>query len=422
MGQASATSDAKTPGLLARLAALPAIVGLATCAGLAATEAVRLRVAGAWVLWATAAVLAAVAIGLAFRQLWAYLFGLAFWVVSAVGLVALASMVGWQGATHQGNSDWVGVARVVIVGIAFVAAIGAAAAAFAAVALGAAWRAATRGHSTEAWAVSAVVAVAGIGLVGWLVGHQYLYRRLPAQSRCLTANPRTCSTLTRDAERFTRPERLAFAVHGCRAGDDTSCRETIGLLEATHRPESAEVLAVAARCDAGQTDLCRRLAQRFAAVGDVARATSLLERACASDARACSQAAEAAKTAGLLEVERRLLRDGCERDDASSCRRLLRAIEQDGRQDDALALRTCLLGDVNDCVPLMKRDLAGVCEPVCEGSSELRLQSCRRCADEAARAGRRDLAERWWTSACRNNDRTACDALSGGGAKVSPAT
>ena len=101
-----------------------------------------------------------------------------------------------------------GVARVVILGTAVVAAIAAAGSGLAAVALVAGCRTATRRHSPEAWAVSAVGAVAGIGLVGWLVGDQYLYRRLPAQSRCLTTNARTCSTLARDAERYTKPDNL----------------------------------------------------------------------------------------------------------------------------------------------------------------------------------------------------------------------
>jgi hypothetical protein len=399
-----------TKGLMARLAAMPAIAGLVVCAALAALEASRLHVSGAWVLWVTAAVLAGIAVGLVLRQLWAYLFALAFWTLGALGLAGLACFIALQAATHHGGSDWVGIARFVIIGIAVVALIGAVAATVAAAALIAGWRAATAGRSMDTRVVSAVGAVVGLGVVGWLVGDQYVYRQLPAQSRCLTSSPRTCAMLARDTKRYAKPQRLAFALHGCQAGDDTSCRELIGLLE---RSEGAPVTAVAARCDAGQTDLCRRLATRLAELGDAARATALLERGCAIDARACSQAAEAAKAAGLAEVERRLLHDGCERDDGSSCRRLLRLTEQAGRTDDALALKTCLVGDVNDCVPLMKRDLAGVCEPVCEGSSELRLQSCRRCAEEAGQQGRRDLAERWLGVACRNNDRVACESLAG---------
>lgn len=407
-------------GLMARLAAMPAIAGLVVCAVLAAVEAGRLHVAGAWVLWVTAAVFAGVAAGLVLRQLWAYLFALAFWTLGALGLAVLACVIAWQAVTHHGGSDWVGIARVVIIGIAVVAVIGAIAATIAAVALVAGWRAATAGRSMDARVVSAVGAVLGLGLVGWLVGDQYVYRQLPAQSRCLSSTPRTCAMLARDAVRYTRPQRLAFAFHGCQAGDDTSCRELIGLLEG---PEGTEVIAVAARCEAGQTDLCRRLGTRLAELGDTARATTLFERACGIDARACPQAAEAAKTAGLAEVERRLLGNGCERDDGSSCRRLLRLTEQAGQTDDVLALRTCLAGDVNDCVPLMKRDLAGVCAPVCAGSSELRLQSCRRCAEEADAQGRHDLAELWLTMACRNNDRIACESLAGGAsapARIAP--
>lgn len=403
----------KRTGLMARLAAMPAIAGLVVCAVLAALEAGRLRATGKWTLLATAGVLAAVAVALVLRQLWAYLFALAFWALAALGLAGGACFVAWQAATHQGGGDWVGVASVLIGALAVVAAIGSVASGIAALALGAAWRGTTSGRSRDAWVVSAVGAVLGLGLVGWLVGDRYVYRQLPAQSRCLSTNPRTCATLARDAERYTKGERLAFGRHGCEAGDDTTCRDLVGLLDAAHGAASAEALAIAARCDAGHSDLCRRLAAHFAAIGDAGHATAFLERACAIDARACAPAGETASRAGLGEVERRLLQAGCDRDDGSSCRRLLRLVEQADGHDDALARKTCLFGDVNDCVPLMKADLAGVCETVCEGSSELRLQSCRRCAEEADAQGRRDLANRWLASACRKNDRIACERQAG---------
>jgi hypothetical protein len=265
----------------------------------------------------------------------------------------------------------------------------------------------------DEWAACAVGALAGLGLVGWLVGYRYVYLRLPAQDRCLSSTPRTCSMLIRDVERYPKAQRMAFAVHGCRAGDDTVCRELVGLLEPAHTAASGEALAVDARCQAGQPDICRRLGVHLARIGDVEEGARRLERACAIDARWCTRAAEAAREVNLPALPLRLLEQGCGRDDVSSCRRLLRETRgtRPDAEVDALELKTCLLGDVNDCKPLMRRDLNAVCAPACEGTSDNRQQTCRHCARQAEAAGERGLAVQWLGGLCQRGSRFACDEL-----------
>jgi hypothetical protein len=412
MGQP--TREQTTNGVWSRLAAAPAIVGLLLCAGVAIVQADRLRVTGAWTLWAAGAILVVAAIGLVTRQLWGYLFGLIFWGLCTPGLGTLAVAVAWQALTHKGHGEWAGVAMIVMLGIAIVAAAACAASTMAVIALAAGWRVTTRSRSAGEWVVCAVGALAALGAFGWLVGYRYVYLQLPAQNQCLSTSPGTCSVLIRDLKRYTTEERLMFGLHGCRAGNDTVCRELLEILGPMHTAASAEVQAVDARCEGGNADMCRRLGTYLATIGDAAGAASRFERCCAMDPRWCNQAATAALEAKLAPgLSLRLLELGCERDEASSCRHLLR-VTRDARpaaEVAALELKTCLVGDVNDCKRLMKSDLRGVCVPACEGTRENLKQTCWHCAKEAEAAGERALAEAWFSNVCQKGSRFACDEL-----------
>ena len=400
--------------MLNRLAALPAIVGFLVCASLVSAEATRLRVTGAWTLWLTCAILVAAAVGLVAGQLWAYVYGLLYWIVGTLGLATLAVVVAWQAATHKGGGEWAGVATLLMAGIALVCLIAGAASGVAAAALGFGWRARNRSHSPIIWVLSVSAALAGLGLVAWLAGYRYGYLQLRAQNQCLGGAPHGCSMLVTDANRYPKPQRLMFAVHGCRAGDDTVCRQLSELLDAGHTAASEEVRAIDLRCQAGNPDMCRRLGVHLSAIGDAASGARFFERTCAIDARWCEAAAKAAATARLDGLSLTLLQQGCERDDAPSCRALLRDARAARPAVDVteLEIKTCLVGDVNDCTPLMRRELRGVCSRVCEGTSENRMQSCTHCGREAEAAGEPALAEAWFAGACQKGNRLACDELS----------
>jgi hypothetical protein len=58
------------------------------------------------------------------------------------------------------------------------------------------------------------------------------------------------------------------------------------------------------------------------------------------------------------------------------------------------------LTDVNECLPLIKRDVAGVCPTICDSDAVNRMQSCDFCGRHAAAAGERALAERFWSANC----------------------
>ncbi len=86
--------------------------------------------------------------------------------------------------------------------------------------------------------------------------------------------------------------------------------------------------------------------------------------------------------------------------------------------------RTCLIGDVNDCAPMIRRDLRGVCPRICSGATESLWHTCGHCAREAVAAGERQLAEAWLSSTCSRGCRWGCRDLaelrhrSGGPAQV----
>jgi hypothetical protein len=389
---------------------LPAALGLAACAGLAGRGAVELQHTGTWPLITVAAVLAVAALGLATRQLWAFAFALLFWATTAVSGTALGAFLAWQGLTNEAGGDWSGFVSLLLAGSGLIAFAAAALSVTLTATLVLAWRPVTSGRSLRAWLASLALAGAGLALIGGL-GALMWQRQLFAQNKCLGGHALTCYRLAGDAARFTKEQRRAFALRGCRAGDPSTCRQVVGFLEASGPSELEQ--AIGAACGAGDADLCHRLGERLLAIGDREDGVRHLERACAADARWCETAARTAEERGEGALARALRLRGCAATQAPACRGLLAAAHaaNDAAEVARLELETCLVGDVNDCRPLMRRDLASICSRVCAGATESLLHTCGYCARDALAAGAPDVAEAWLSGACARGHSWSCRDL-----------
>jgi hypothetical protein len=389
---------------------LPAALGLATCAALAGRGAGQMQHTGAWTLVTVAAVLAAAALGLGTRRLWAFAFALVFWAAAAVGGAGLGVLFLWRGVTSHSGGDWSGFVSLLVAGSGLVALAAAVLSLTLAATLVRAWRSVAAGRSVGAWAASVALAVAGLALVGGL-GALVWQRRLFAQNECLGGHALTCYRLAGDEARFPMEQRRAFALRGCRAGDRSTCRQVVSFLEASGQPELEQ--AVGAACGAGDADLCHRLGERLLAIGDREPGVRYLERTCSREARWCETAARTAHERGESVLAHALRRRGCAAGEVTACRGLL--AEARTANDTAavarLELETCLMGDVNDCRPLMRRDLASVCNRVCAGATENLLHTCGYCARDALAAGTPALAEAWLSSACARGYQWSCRDL-----------
>jgi ABC-type nickel/cobalt efflux system permease component RcnA len=393
-----------------RLLLLPAALGLAACAGLACRAAAQLQHTGAGPLITIGAVLAIAALGLAMRQLWAFAFALLFWAATAVGGTGLGVFLLWQGLTNQAGGDWRDFVSLLLAGSGLVAFAAAVLSLALAATLALAWRPLTSGRSVRARLASVALAVAGLALVGGL-GAQIGQRQLFAQDRCLGGHAPTCYQLAGDTARFTEGERRAFALRGCRAGDRSTCRQLVPLLQANG--PAGPVQAIGAACDAGDADLCHRLGERLLATGDREGGVRHLERACGADARWCETAARTARERGESALAHALRQRGCAATHAPACRSLLAEARatNDAAEVARLELETCLIGDVNDCRPLMRRDLAPICSRVCAGTSESLLHTCGYCARDALAADMPALAATWLSGACARGHRWSCRDL-----------
>ena len=389
---------------------MPAVAGLILYAGLAGIEASHLRHTGTRTLPLAAALLAGAAVGLLAWQLWSYVFAMVFWIGTALGWVTLAVLMGRDLLTDGSTADWAGVRSLLLGMIAVVVLAFGVMSGMVAVALGVAWHATTPARSFLAWVVSSAVALCGIGLVGWLVGYQYVHRQLRLQNQCLSQNGKACYSLVNDTMRYTKAEREAFALQGCQSGEDSVCRQLVSLLDVRHGVGSAEVRALDARCRSGNPQTCEKLGAHLARIGDREGAARYLSQTCTLDVRWCNSAAEAAEQGGLPELALQVLEQGCQQNEASACRGLLRR-SRPSADLGALELKTCLIGDVNDCRTLMRADRRGVCPQICEGTTESRMQSCVHCAREAEAAGELELAEAWLVATCQSPHRWGCDDL-----------
>jgi hypothetical protein len=397
---------------LSRAALVPAALGLAFYASLAAYGVTKLPHTGAWTLLLALAILAAAAALLLARQLAAFVFALLFLGGTVLGYAVLGAVTSGQALTHTGGGEWAGVARLLIGGTAIAVFTAAGVSLALTATLAFSWRSVTAGRSVADWITSTGAALAALGVLAWLVGAQLVQRRLLEQNRCLSGSAAQCHELARD-ERFSSDARRGFALRGCELGSDQACALVVADMGPVHGRDNAAVLAVAARCRAGNPDLCQRLGARLLKLGDREGGIASLDEACARDVRWCASAASAAEEAGAPEVARRLWEAGCRQDDARACRGLLR--QQPSALDPGelarLEVKTCLIGDVNDCRPLMGRDLEGICALVCAGTTESQWHTCGYCAKDALAAGQPRLAEAWLASTCQRGYRWGCRDL-----------
>jgi hypothetical protein len=397
---------------LSRAALLPAVLGLAGYAGLAAYGVTKLPHTGAWTLLLASAILAAAAVLLLARHLTAFVFAWLFLVGTGLGYAVAGAVTGGQSLTRTGGGEWAGVARLLIGGAAIGLFVAAGLSLMLAATLAISWRAVTAGRSAAEWIMSTAAALAAFGVLVWLVGAQLIGRRLFDQNRCLSGSAAQCHQLAGD-ERFSSDERSRFALRGCELGSDQACGLVVAALGPGQGRDSAAARAVAARCSAGNVDLCQRLGVRLLKLGDREGGIARLDESCTRDVRWCDSAASAAEEGGAPELARRLREAGCERDDARSCRGLLR--QQPGALDPSelarLEVKTCLIGDVNDCRPLMRRDLERICALVCAGTIESQWHTCGYCAKDALAAGQKAIAEAWLASTCQRGYGWGCRDL-----------
>jgi hypothetical protein len=395
-----------------RLLLLPAALLLALYAVCVAFESTHLTHTGAWTLTVSAAILAAAAVGLMARQPWAYAFAVLIVGLTALACVSLAAIGGRDVLGGSGHGEWAGV-RAVMVGGASLVALAAALAAMVALVLLGLGRRGAGAHSAATWVLSCIGALVALGVLGWLLVGVYWRRQLPTQNRCLSGDGASCERLAHDSRRFTKPERLTFARLGCEAGHDGSCGSLASLLETTHTEGSAEVRTLAVRCQAGEPHICQKLGAHLLAIGDDTNGARYLTESCTLGARWCSSAAQEAEERGRAGLSRELLEKGCGAEDAQSCRALLRQARKTLGPDElsALELRSCLVGDVNDCRPLMSRDLHGVCAEICQGTTESRMHTCTYCARDAEAAGEPDLARAWYAGNCERGYAWSCTEL-----------
>jgi hypothetical protein len=78
---------------------------------------------------------------------------------------------------------------------------------------------------------------------------------------------------------------------------------------------------------------------------------------------------------------------------------------------ERLEVKTCLLGDVNDCRPLMRWNLDSICAGVCAGDTESQWHTCGYCVKDALAAGRPQIAEAWLVSTCQRGYGWGCRDL-----------
>ena len=407
-----------------KLFRLPAAAFLVLYAVLAAVEAARLPHAGAWTLVASAAVLAAAAVGLVTRHLAAYLFAVCLFLLTTLAYLGVGAVLGWEALTGTGGGEWAGV-RSLVVGMAgLMILVAGVLSSYVVIALALAWRSLAAARSAGEWVLSAAGALAGVGVLAWLVGYAFAYRRLPAQNECLAGKGLGCYQLANDEDRFTVPERRAFARRGCEAGYDGACQLLVALLDRSHGAESPEAQAAAGRCEGGNPHVCHLLGGHLLRIGDQPNGTRYLVRACELKTTWCATAAGTARERGAAALSRQILEGGCEREDARSCTALLQEARASLAPEELsrLELRACLVGDVNDCRALMRRDLGGVCPLICEGTTENRMHTCGHCARDAEAAGERALAEAWFSANCQHGYRWSCEDLARlrSGAPASP--
>jgi hypothetical protein len=391
---------------------LPA-AGLLLYAGAAAYEATRLPHVGAWTMMLTSAVLGAAAASLLWRQVWAYLFSALWLAVTIAGYAVLAVVLAREGLASAGGGDWSGVRALAVLATATGCAFACVVSAIVAAAQGAAWRGIVTARSSVQWAAALVLVPAALGLVAWLVYGQYWQRQLFRQNQCLGGDAIQCYRLVTETERFKRAERETFALRGCEQGSDNVCVQLASLLSQAHSPGSRQVQAVAARCRAGNPQLCERLGSHFAQVGEWQQAEEFLTHACAIGVAWCDSAARVADENGRPALAVALGERGCERDDARACRGLFQRLQRQAPGADLAALerKLCLVGDVNDCRALMRRDLAGICGLLCAGTAENQWHSCGYCAKDAEAAGETALAASWLSLTCERGYRWGCRDL-----------
>lgn len=393
-------------------ATISAALALALYAGLAWFEGVRLFAADTRTLLVSGGLLTAFALGLALRQLWAYTFALLFLGLSALGYLVVAAYAGYSAVNSRSGSDWQGIAMFALffaataLGLLFLVS----SALFAGLIAGRGEI--TRGRSKGSWISSIAVAIAGVGFVGWTVGHDYVYQFLPLRHECLAGQGQACHRFAND-ERLPIPERRDFARRGCEADHDASCRMLAKFLTPALGSQSAEVQALSAQCRLKNVGVCVELGGHLLGIGDRENGVSSLETACRANVKGCVPAARVAEQRGERDLSESLLARGCELEDPGSCNGLLREAGPRMNPDDRsrLALKACLIGDVNDCMPLMRANLTKVCPLICDGTTENRFHTCGYCAQEALKQGKHELARQWLVSNCEKGYRWSCEEL-----------
>jgi len=418
-----------------------AIALLAIWAGVVGVAATRLVHVGNALMAMAALALAAAAVGVALRQLWAQLFALSFLSLTGLAFAAAGVAAAIAAASPPGADGFL---YGLVTGVVATILLGVAATLAGAVGIGGSAVAAARAASATARWLAIGAAIVLLCSLSWLLGDRYLARQLWTQDSCLAGVAADCYALSRplaaprrparaararpvDRERrfdweavfdlrFSPAERARFARLGCSAGHAGACANLTAAVAAATWPAgsddaSAAFDVLARTCDAGDATICEGLASILYRQGSGADAARFLMRGCESRIDFCASSAKLAAPHSV-DVERALYEHGCDRDNARSCRGLLYQRPPDLPADRAaLQRKLCLLGDVNDCTPLIRADMRTICPEICSGMNERRAQSCSQCAKAAREANLTDLAAAWQSQACAAN-RSYCEATS----------
>src|SRR5262245_5673758 len=152
---------------------------LLACAGLVGRAAWALTHVEAPHLYASAACLGLMALGLAWARPWAYAFALLFFALVALGIVALAAAAGYAAFTGTESDGWAQVRLLVLGSVAAGTALVGALATALVVGLWLVRKRVTGPGGIAQRLAFAALGLAALGWLGWSNGYEYVYRELP---------------------------------------------------------------------------------------------------------------------------------------------------------------------------------------------------------------------------------------------------
>lgn len=384
--------------------------------------------AGRWIISVGALLLLAHAAGLWMRRRIAWSFAIAFYALTGIAYAILAVVILYQGyrafADQTLGEGFGALGAGLAVGMVMAAApliflLG--------VVSGLVAQALLRGRDAlegaEAPSMAILGTLASFALLAWN-GFEYFPRDLPARNACAGGSRSACQELSYSNRPFSTGERREFMLRGCRLGSDMTCISLL-LGEAPRRgneagPSAGEMPAVTqaetdaatAACRGPRLHVCKALAERLLATGDVETARSHLSFACSQSARFCADAAELLRKRGQPALSGTFLVAGCNGGHSESCQRLSQAgVPKEDRT--RLERRACLVGSDEACDGMLARDFHDGCDHLCSQDEPRAAYVCVMCARQAALRGEAARAKAWMALSCAHGQKAACREAAG---------